>query len=77
MNHLKSLSFTAVLKGSANPTLSRRAKLISKLEEQKALAQDPNYLPTTIDAGIQCWHDHCGNTRSSTGCACQQKWQLP
>jgi hypothetical protein len=22
-------------------------------------------------------HDHCGNTRSSTGCACQQKWQLP
>ena len=37
----------------------------------------PDYLPTTIDAGIQCWHDHCGNTRSSTGCACQQKWQLP
>ena len=47
MNHLKSLNFTTVAKGSSNPTLSRRAKLISKLEEQKALAQDPNYLPTT------------------------------
>ena len=47
MNHLKSLNFTTVAKGSANPTLSRRAKLISRLEEQKALAQDPNYLPTT------------------------------
>ena len=46
MNHLKSLNFTTVAKGSANPTLSRRAKLISRLEEQKALAQDPNYLPT-------------------------------
>ena len=43
MNHLKSLNFTTVAKGSSNPTLSRRAKLISTLQEQKALAQDPNY----------------------------------
>ena len=44
MNHLKSLNFTAIAKGSPNPTMSRRAKLISKLEEQKALAEDPNYV---------------------------------
>ena len=47
MNHLKSLNFTTVPKGAANPTLSRREKLISRLQEQKALAQDPNYVPTT------------------------------
>lgn len=47
MNHLKSLSFTTVPKGNANPTLTRRAKLISNLEDQKALAQDPNYAPST------------------------------
>jgi len=47
MNHLKSLSFTAVPKGNANPTLDRRAKLILRLEEQKALAQDPDFAPTT------------------------------
>jgi hypothetical protein len=46
MNHLKSLSFTAVPKGAANPVMSRRLKLIERLEEQRALAQDPKYLPT-------------------------------
>ncbi len=46
MNHLKSLSFTAVPKGAANPTLNRRVKLIERLEEQKALAQDPSFAPT-------------------------------
>lgn len=41
---LKSLTFTAMPKTSANPTVSRRAKLIARLEEQRSLAQDPNYL---------------------------------
>lgn len=46
MAHLKSLNFTTVPKGAANPILSRREKLIARLEEQKALAQDPYYAPT-------------------------------
>jgi hypothetical protein len=45
MTHLKALSFTTIQKGSANPALTRRSKLISRLEEQKALAQDANFVP--------------------------------
>ena len=46
MNHLKSLTFTAVPKGAGNPTATRRAKLVARLEEQRALALDPGYAPT-------------------------------
>jgi len=46
MNHLKSLSFTTVPKGAVNPVLVRRGKLVTRLEEQKSLALDPNYVPT-------------------------------
>lgn len=46
MNHLKSLSFTTVPKGAVNPVLVRRGKLVTRLEEQKTLAQDPSYVPT-------------------------------
>jgi len=46
MSHLKSLSFTAVPKGAGNPTATRRAKLVARLEEQRALALDPAYAPT-------------------------------
>lgn len=47
MNHLKSLSFTAVPKGErADPVLIRREKLIARLEEQKTLAKDPTFAPT-------------------------------
>jgi hypothetical protein len=46
MSHLKSLTFTAVPKGAGNPTATRRAKLIARLEEQRALALDPNHAPT-------------------------------
>ena len=42
MNHLKSLSFTGVPKGAGNPTVTRRAKLVARLEEQRALAVDPS-----------------------------------
>ena len=46
MNHLKSLAFTTVTRGAANPVLARRANLIARLEDQKNLAKDPNYAPT-------------------------------
>jgi len=46
MNHLKSLNFTAVPKGAANPVLTRRTKLVERLEEQRSLFQDPSYAPT-------------------------------
>lgn len=41
---LKSLTFTVMPKFSGNPIMNRRIKLITRLEEQKALAQDANYL---------------------------------
>jgi hypothetical protein len=47
MAHLKSLNFTAVPKNvAANPVHARRATLVARLEEQRSLAQDPNYAPT-------------------------------
>ena len=47
---LKSLSFTAVPKIGGNPVLVRRARLIERLEEQKALLNDPDPYP-----GDQRW----------------------
>lgn len=44
MQNLKSLSFTAVQKDRVSPLLSRRAKLIRRLEEQKELFANPNYV---------------------------------
>ncbi len=43
---LKSLSFTAMPKTVGDPVLSRRAKFIEKLEEQKRLLDDPAYIRT-------------------------------
>ncbi len=47
---LKSLSFTAVPKTAGNPVLNRRVKLIERLEEQKALLNDPTFART-----VQRW----------------------
>ena len=44
---LKSLSFAALPKASTDPVHIRRAKLIGRLEEQKALLDDPNLIRTT------------------------------
>jgi hypothetical protein len=44
MQNLKSLIFTAVQKGNVSPLLIRRAKLIRRLEEQKALFANPAYV---------------------------------
>jgi hypothetical protein len=46
MTALKSLTFTALPKIGANPVMDRRNKIIERLEEQKRLLSDPNYLRT-------------------------------
>lgn len=43
---LKSLSFTALPKNTNDPVHIRRAKFISKLEEQKQLLEDPAFVRT-------------------------------
>ena len=44
MNALKSLTFTTLPTQGANPILDRRAKVIARLEEQKLILKDPNYV---------------------------------
>jgi hypothetical protein len=46
MDALKSLTFTVLPKVGANPILDRRANMIARLEEQKCLLNDPNYVRT-------------------------------
>jgi len=46
MQTLKTLTFIASPRGQHNPLLVRRGKLIARLEEQKALVQDPLYVAT-------------------------------
>ena len=46
MNGLKSLTFTTLPTQGANPILDRRAKVIARLEEQKLILKDPNYVRT-------------------------------
>jgi hypothetical protein len=43
---LKSLTFTTLPKPGANPALDRRLRVISRLEEQKALLSNPAYTRT-------------------------------
>jgi hypothetical protein len=44
MSSLKSLTFAAVPVVNSSPILARRARLIERLEEQKSLLKDPNYV---------------------------------
>jgi hypothetical protein len=44
MQTLKSLTFTAAPKELNNPMLIRRSKLITRLEEQKQLYENPSYI---------------------------------
>ena len=46
MSALKSLIFTTLPKIGANPILDRRTNMIARLEEQKLLLSDPNYIRT-------------------------------
>ena len=43
---LKSLTFTVLPKLEVNPVQERRTKTIARLEEQKKLFNDPNYMRT-------------------------------
>ena len=47
MSNLKSLAFTTVPKTENSPVYYRRNKLIERLEEQKALANDPAHARLT------------------------------
>jgi hypothetical protein len=44
MSALKSLTFTTLPTQGANPILGRRATVIARLEEQKLILKDPNYV---------------------------------
>lgn len=44
MSSLKSLNFTTLPKVDANPTVERRTRAIARLEEQKVLLSDANYV---------------------------------
>ena len=46
MKVLKSLTFGVMSRGSQDPVLARRAKLVHRLEQQKHLAQDANFVVT-------------------------------
>jgi hypothetical protein len=57
MKILKSLTFGVMSRGSQNPVLARRSKLIHRLEQQKRLAQDANFVVT-----VSKWvHNEAGN----------------
>jgi hypothetical protein len=49
---LKSLTFTTLTKIGTNPVLDRRARIIARLEEQKALLADPTFT-RTIKIGVK------------------------
>lgn len=44
MTSLKSLNFTTLPKTETDPKLERRARTITRLEEQKVLLSNPNYI---------------------------------
>src|SRR5262245_51614286 len=46
MGALRALTFTTIPKIVANPTLDRRTNMLARLEEQKLLLDDPNYIRT-------------------------------
>lgn len=44
MTSLKSLNFAALPKTDSNPTIERRNRSVTRLEEQKLLLTNPNYI---------------------------------
>ena len=58
---LKSLSFTAIPKAGNDPVQTRRAKFVSKLEEQKLLLKDPAHVRT-----VQRWVKVDGERQATT-----------
>ncbi|UPT96461.1 hypothetical protein J4G48_0046940 [Bradyrhizobium barranii subsp. apii] len=66
---LKSLSFTALPKAGNDPVQMRRAKFISKLEEQKLLLADPNHVRT-----VQRWTKVDGERQATTKQQAVRPW---
>jgi hypothetical protein len=58
---LKSLSFTALPKSGNDSVQTRRAKFVTKLEEQKLLLKDPNHVRT-----VQRWTKVNGERQATT-----------
>jgi len=66
---LKSLSFTALPKTGNDPVQQRRAKFITKLEEQKLLLKDPNHVRT-----VQRWTKVNGERQATTKQQAVRPW---
>ncbi|UWU84907.1 hypothetical protein N2605_00115 [Bradyrhizobium yuanmingense] len=66
---LKSLSFTALPKAANEPVQMRRTKFIAKLEEQKLLLSDPNYIRT-----VQRWTKVNGERQATTKQQAVRPW---
>lgn len=66
---LKSLSFTALPKPGNDPVQMRRAKFITKLEEQKLLVIDPNHVRT-----VQRWTKVNGERQATTKQQAVRPW---
>ena len=66
---LKSLSFTALPKTGNDPVQARRAKFVSKLEEQKLLLKDPNHVRT-----VQRWTKVNGERQATTKQQAVRPW---
>jgi hypothetical protein len=66
---LKSLSFTAIPKTGNDPVQARRAKFVSKLEEQKLLLKDPNHVRT-----VQRWTKVNGERQATTKQQAVRPW---
>ena len=66
---LKSLSFTALAKTGNDPVQTRRAKFVSKLEEQKLLLKDPAHVRT-----VQRWLKVDGERQATTKQQAVRPW---
>jgi Family of unknown function (DUF6641) len=66
---LKSLSFTVIPKTGNDPVQLRRAKFVSKLEEQKLLLKDPNHVRT-----VQRWTKVDGERQATTKQQAVRPW---
>jgi hypothetical protein len=66
---LKSLSFTALPKTGNDPVQQRRAKFVTKLEEQKLLLKNPNHVRT-----VQRWTKVNGERQATTKQQAVRPW---
>jgi hypothetical protein len=66
---LKSLSFSALPKSGNDPVQTRRAKFVSKLEEQKLLLKDPAHART-----VQRWVKVDGERQATTKQQAVRPW---